>query len=496
MSEGPSNLYNLSAIQAFTNSSSTIESEQHFEEVGDIEVDDAEANEETNNNDIVDVSDADPFGGFLKRIEDAKDGEALWEACQILPLGAKSTSKSMTINRIIKGMKLISALNIPPDFPTFGNWKKPHKKPQEHDETIFKARIFVVEDAMHVIAIKNVILAGFIDVMKRRNADGDKACSSNGNLVINRIALLAHLLVEPSLQSLLNQIHSTAAKSSSKTAVMDSTAGVTGTKNLLYNQVLSASEQLKKGYTNIVTEAGMQEYVGQEAYDHLKDIDPSKGTFLDGANLQQLETQFVNLHDELNERLLSPSGNNLPDGNAERAKSVWDSWIGQPGRNKNVGLFYCYLVWEKNAVSRPGFTRKLPSNKRVGSGIKINVEDNDADDDEVDSQKNKKGRGGKASKSFEKAMVSSLTKMADSFTNKIQNGPLTSPSGVSDVDLGDQRKIYYMEKAKSIETQRLSQFMESPHFNELIQTEQQKKAFQMKYAKLMGIEDIIAMGTD
>ena len=136
MSEGPSNLFNLSDIQAFTNSSSTIESEQHFEAVGDTEVDDAEANEETNNNNIVDVSDADPFGGFLKRIEDAKDGEALWEACQILPLGAKSTSKSMTINRIIKGMKLISALNIPPDFPTFGNWKKPHKKPQEHDETI------------------------------------------------------------------------------------------------------------------------------------------------------------------------------------------------------------------------------------------------------------------------------------------------------------------------------------------------------------------------
>ena len=59
-----------------------------------------------------------------------------------------------------------------------------------------------------------------------------------------------------------------------------------------------------------------------------------------------------------------------------------------------------------------------------------------------------------------------------------------------------EKTITWKRQAKSIETQRLSQFMESPYFQELIQTEQQKKAFQMKYAKLMGIEDIIAMEID
>jgi len=85
---------------------------------------------------------------------------------------------------------------------------------------------------------------------------------------------------------------------------MDSTVGLTGTKNLLYNQVLSGSEQLKKGYTNIVIGAGMQEYVGQEAYDHLKDIYPSNGTFLDAANFQQLESQFVKYHYISNEWII------------------------------------------------------------------------------------------------------------------------------------------------------------------------------------------------
>jgi len=31
----------------------------------------------------------------------------------------------------------------------------------------------------HLIAVKNAILAGFGEVMKSRNASGDKACSSN-----------------------------------------------------------------------------------------------------------------------------------------------------------------------------------------------------------------------------------------------------------------------------------------------------------------------------
>ena len=232
-SEGASNLFDLSTFQTFTSSSSISESEQHHDE-GDVDT-----NENTNNIEIVDVSGVDPFGGFLNGIDDAKDGEALWEACQILPLGAKSTSKSMTINRIIKAMKLISTLNLPSDFPTFGNWKRPNKKPQEHDETIFKAQIFLVQEPMHVMAIKNAILAGFGEAMKSRNAGGDNTSSSNGNVVINRIALMAHLMVEPSLQSLLNQIHTTGAKKTNKTAVMDSTAGVTGTKNLLYDQILS-----------------------------------------------------------------------------------------------------------------------------------------------------------------------------------------------------------------------------------------------------------------
>ena len=59
------------------------------------------------------------------------------------------------------------------------------------------------------------------------------------------------------------------------------------------------------------------------------------------------------------------------------------------------------------------------------------------------------------------------------------------------------KHIFYSEKA-NIETQRLSQFMESSHFHDLIQTDQQKiRGPSNKICKLMAgkaIVDIIAMG--
>ena len=53
----------------------------------------------------MDVSDTDPFRGYLKYIDyDTNNEEAICgkPTCQILPLSGKSTSKAMAINRVIR----------------------------------------------------------------------------------------------------------------------------------------------------------------------------------------------------------------------------------------------------------------------------------------------------------------------------------------------------------------------------------------------------------
>ena len=58
-----------------------------------------------------------------------------------------------------------------------------------------------------------------------------------------------------------------------------------------------------------------------------------------------LKTKFVNLHDILLQHL-DASGGNLPNGCKERRILCCERFIGEPGRSKDVGLFYCFVLWE------------------------------------------------------------------------------------------------------------------------------------------------------
>ena len=50
---------------------------------------------------------------------------------------------------------------------------------------------------------------------------------------------------------------------------------------------------------------------------------------------------------------------------AERAKDVFDNYMGSQGRNKNLGLYYCFLAWEE-VGTQIGWTRRLDKEKTSG----------------------------------------------------------------------------------------------------------------------------------
>jgi hypothetical protein len=82
-----------------------------------------------------------------------------------------------------------------------------------------------------------------------------------------------------------------------------------------------------------------------QAFDLLREIDPSQGIFKDGKELLTLATQYVNLHDQLVANL-DASGKSLAEHVLERRIECFQRFIGNLGRGKNIPLFYCFVLWE------------------------------------------------------------------------------------------------------------------------------------------------------
>lgn len=93
-------------------------------------------------------------------------------------------------------------------------------------------------------------------------------------------------------------------------------------------------------------------------------IDPSTATFASAKELFSLQTTYVNLHDELIGNL-DCSGSSAVDGTLERRLKCFNSFVGPYGRNKNMGLFYCFLVWE--GKNTRWLSKRLPDEVARGS---------------------------------------------------------------------------------------------------------------------------------
>ena len=96
----------------------------------------------------------------------------------------------------------------------------------------------------------------------------------------------------------------------------------------------------------------------------MKEINPSQGTFKDGKELLSLTTQYVNLHDQLITNLDS-SGKSVAEHMFERRVECFQHFIGNPGRGKNIPLFYCFVLWEGSNTRWA--TRRLGANLGASS---------------------------------------------------------------------------------------------------------------------------------
>jgi hypothetical protein len=155
------------------------------------------------------------------------------------------------------------------------------------------------------------------------------------------VALMAHLLVHelatPIWEAINQQVNV-----ADRPAFLEQTDGVSSSKEANGNQLISIANSIKSSldltFLNV-------EHCGAEASVAMKDIDPSAATFASAKDLFSLHTTYVNLHDELIGNL-DCSGQSAAEGTIERRLKCFNSFIGPHGRNKNIGLFYCFLVWE------------------------------------------------------------------------------------------------------------------------------------------------------
>jgi hypothetical protein len=162
------------------------------------------------------------------------------------------------------------------------------------------------------------------------------------------VALMAHLLVSNLATDLWEEI-------SERTP----TIGAASSNEVNGNFLISVADNIK---TTLDLTPFSSENCGVEAALALKNIDPSVAVFANAKELLSLRTTYVKQHDELLQHLDCCSGSfSEEDTVMTRRMQCFESFIGAPGGNKNIGLFYCFLLWEGKNTH---LLKRLPKNVR------------------------------------------------------------------------------------------------------------------------------------
>ena len=172
--------------------------------------------------------------------------------------------------------------------------------------------------------------------------------------VVNRVAMMAHLLVHEKATPLWEKLHETPA-AGDRPAMLDQTDGLAGNKQDIAERLLSLVEVIKE---DLDLSRLQPDHCGAEAADAMKDINAAQAVFKNALEILELYTSYTNLHDTLLQRLDS-SGNF--EFAFERRVKCFANFIGPSGKSKNMGLYYCFLLWE-------GHPTKFTSH-RLGDGI-------------------------------------------------------------------------------------------------------------------------------
>ena len=203
------------------------------------------------------------------------------------------------------------------------------------------------EDQPHLVAIQAALCDPFLKDLAVSQAP-------TAGSVVNRVAMMAHLLVHEKALPLWEQLHQTPAQAD-RPAILDQTDGVAGNRLDIAERLLSLVEVIKE---DLDLSRLQPDHCGAEAADAMKDIHAAQAVFKNASEILELYTTYCNQHDALLTRL-DASGNF--EIALERRMKCFASYIGPPGKSKNMGLYYCFLLWE-------GKPTRLTSH-RLGSGI-------------------------------------------------------------------------------------------------------------------------------
>jgi hypothetical protein len=175
-------------------------------------------------------------------------------------------------------------------------------------------------------------------------APGPQALSVAGNADINKVAMVGHLLVHPDAAGLLTQL-AAGVTEANRPASLDQ---VVPFKEQIGSQLLSLAYAIRDNLDYSKFDVAN---IGQDAHDACMAIDVSE-VDMTAKELLSLITKMKNLVDELLIRL-DASGGNLPRG-LERSLLCYDRFIGQHGRSKDLGKFYCFVLWDGHCCDSCG----------------------------------------------------------------------------------------------------------------------------------------------
>lgn len=170
---------------------------------------------------------------------------------------------------------------------------------------------------------------------------------------MNKIALLAHFLVDDAARPMLADVCTLLSKSAKIPAMADgrTPAQVWEEK---FSVIAATANAYAKNYSNPFDENTWKE---------LADIDPSKGQFDDGKDFSSLWTKMKNQHDTLVTNL-NQSGRNEAD---EILDETAMQFCKASGRMLNLPLFYCYMLWKGRDLKYA--TNALPSSVGMSTGL-------------------------------------------------------------------------------------------------------------------------------
>ena len=155
----------------------------------------------------------------------------------------------------------------------------------------------------------------------------DREEGEGGGRMKDRVALLCHAICDTECQALLKKIQ-IGPSNSSTAAMLDSGANVA--RRGWWDEVAKIAMKNRSNYVNEFTD------------ECLKDIDPSKGVFVDGAQFKALKTEYMGKYNTLK---LSTQSTGSNHSGSDLDRWVLDHKLGPKERCKDLSAYYAWLYF-------------------------------------------------------------------------------------------------------------------------------------------------------